>query len=88
MIREGFAQTIGEIVAYLVTLGGASGVVGRFIVDWRLRDLRRPSALRSSALLAERQHQQSWWLWIGTIVGAMGGLTVGLVSLAIDLAQR
>jgi hypothetical protein len=86
----GLADSLGQFVAYLASLGAATGVAGRFLVDWGRRDLRRPSFLTplSPQRRARANDEHAWHLWIGTAAGALTGLVLGLLALAADVLQR
>jgi hypothetical protein len=74
-------------VAYLATLAASGGVLGRFLVDLRTRNMRRPTTLQGLAPV-ERVHLQdelAWYRRIGTTLGALAGVSFGISALALDL---
>jgi hypothetical protein len=88
--NDGVAKAAGQVVAYLASLGGSAGAIARFLMDWSMRELRRPSALRGIGpqRRATLEDTLAWRLWLATSFGAIAGVILGLVLLAIGLIER
>ena len=90
MVTAYLAQPLGDFVAYLASLSAATGVAGRFWMDWKTRGRRHPSHLEgiSPDRRAQEADDRAWRLWVGTVAGAWAGFLVGALALVIDGIQR